>query len=65
VDAVRAETTKQSYPISEAAALTGLPSSTLRYYESKHRVYTEDDLDTLTRVACLRATGMSISGMRR
>ena len=29
-----APTTQHSYTIKEAAALTGLPASTLRYYES-------------------------------
>jgi DNA-binding transcriptional MerR regulator len=70
-------TTQRSYTIREAAALTGLPASTLRYYESisvirpisrgassKHRVYDEDDLDQLMWVACLAATGMSVSDMR-
>lgn len=71
-------TTRRTYSIKEAAALTGLPASTLRYYESigviapisrgessKHRVYTEEDLDLLTWVACLNATGMSVEDMRR
>jgi DNA-binding transcriptional MerR regulator len=71
-------TTQRTYTIKEAAALTGLPASTLRYYEtigvvppisrgasSKHRVYAEDDLDQLMRIACLAATGMSVSDMRR
>jgi DNA-binding transcriptional MerR regulator len=73
---VSAPTTSE-YTIKEAAALTGLPASTLRYYESigviapisrgassKHRVYDEDDLDQLMWVACLAATGMSVSDMR-
>ncbi len=73
-----APTTQHSYTIKEAAALTGLPASTLRYYESigviapvsrgassKHRVYDEDDLDQLMWVACLAATGMSVSDMRQ
>lgn len=67
----------RSYSIKEAAALTGLPASTLRYYEqigvitpisrgasSGHRVYDEADLDELMWVACLAATGMSVSDMR-
>lgn len=71
-------TAQRSYTIKEAAALTGLPASTLRYYESigviapigrgetsKHRVYSEDDLDTLVWVACLSATGMSVPDMRQ
>jgi DNA-binding transcriptional MerR regulator len=70
--------TDHSYTIREAAELTGLPASTLRYYESigviapvgrgetsKHRVYTEADLDQLVWVACLNATGMSVSDMKR
>ena len=32
---------------------------------SGHRVYDEDDLDQLTWVACLAATGMSVSDMRQ
>ena len=71
-------TTQRSYTIKEAAALTGLPASTLRYYESigvippisrgassKHRVYDEDDLDQLMWVACLAATGLSVNDMRQ
>ncbi len=72
-----ASTTQRSYTIKEVAALTGLPASTLRYYESigvitpisrgassKHRVYDEDDLDQLMWVACLAATGLSVAEMR-
>lgn len=75
---VSAPTTGHTYTIKEAAALTGLPASTLRYYEtigviapvgrgasSGHRVYDEADLDQLMWVACLAATGMSVSDMRR
>jgi DNA-binding transcriptional MerR regulator len=75
---VTAPTAPHTYTIKEAAALTGLPASTLRYYESigviapisrgvssKHRVYDEDDLDQLMWVACLSATGMSVSDMRQ
>ena len=73
-----AATAQHTYTIKEAAALTGLPASTLRYYESigviapidrgassKHRVYGEDDLDQLMWVACLAATGMSVRDMRQ
>jgi DNA-binding transcriptional MerR regulator len=74
---VSAATTPREYTIKEAAALTGLPASTLRYYESigviapvsrgassGHRVYDEDDLDQIMWVACLAATGLSVSDMR-
>ena len=70
--------TQQTYTIKEAATLTGLPASTLRYYESigviapisrgessKHRVYDEADLDQLMWIACLAATGMSVSDMKQ
>jgi len=75
---VSANTTQHQYTIKEAAALTGLPASTLRYYESigviapvsrgsssGHRVYDDADLDQLMWVACLAATGMSVSHMRK
>jgi len=75
---VSARTTQHEYSIKEAAALTGLPASTLRYYEqigvitpisrgasSGHRVYDEADLDQLMWIACLAATGMSVGDMRQ
>jgi len=75
---VSPRTAQHTYTIKEAAGLTGLPASTLRYYESigviapisrgassKHRLYDEDDLDQLMWVACLAATGMSVSDMRQ
>lgn len=65
------------YPIREAARLSGLTASTIRYYESiglldppsrdkssRHRVYSEEDLQLLEVVACLHATGLSIADMR-
>jgi DNA-binding transcriptional MerR regulator len=67
----------QNYTIRETAKLTGLPESTLRYYEtigliqpilrdssSKHRVYSENDVNRIIAVACLSAIGMSIENMR-
>ena len=73
-----AGTSSRTYTIREAAALTGLPASTLRYYESigvippisrgassRHRVYDEDDLDQLMWIACLAATGLSVSDMKQ
>ena len=71
------KTTERTYTIMEAAKLSGLPESTLRYYEtiglikpirrdmsSKHRAYTDDDINLVISVACLNATGMSIDAMR-
>jgi DNA-binding transcriptional MerR regulator len=67
----------KSYTIKEAARLSGLPESTLRYYEtvgiiepierdasSKHRVYSQGDVDLIDAIACLNATGMSLNDMR-
>lgn len=67
----------KSYTIKEAARLSGLPESTLRYYEtvgiiepierdasSKHRVYSQEDVDLIDAIACLNATGMSLNDMR-
>lgn len=66
-----------TYTIMEAAKLSGLPESTLRYYEtiglidrikrgetSKQREYTDEDINMVIAVACLSATGMSIDSMR-
>jgi DNA-binding transcriptional MerR regulator len=68
---------ERTYTIKEAAALAGLPASTLRYYESigvtapvargessGHRVYTDADVELLTGVACMAAIGMPVSDMR-
>src|SRR4051812_32704171 len=65
------------YSIREASRLTGLPSSTLRYYEtigivhsmqrgetSKHRLYSQSDVDMLDTIACLNATGMKLEDMK-
>jgi DNA-binding transcriptional MerR regulator len=70
--------THQEYTVQETARLTGLPESTLRYYEtiglippverdesSGHRRYSEDDLNVITSIACLNATGMSLDDMRK
>lgn len=66
-----------TYTIKEVSKVTGLPASTLRYYEtigiipsitrdksSKQRVYTEEDVNVLVAISCLSATGMSIDDMR-
>ncbi|GAA3819139.1 MerR family transcriptional regulator [Sphaerisporangium flaviroseum] len=64
--------------IAEVARLTGLTAHTLRYYEraglmlsppprgvNGHRSYTQRDLAWVILLSRLRATGMSIAGMRR
>ncbi len=71
------KTAFRTYTIREASNLSGLPESTLRYYEaigiirpidrnasSGHRVYTEKDMDILVAVSCLSATGMPLDSMK-
>jgi DNA-binding transcriptional MerR regulator len=61
-----AQVITHTYTIKEVSHLTGLPASTLRYYESigiinpvhrgassKQRVYGEEDLGVLDAVACI------------
>lgn len=63
--------------IQDTSRRTGLSGPTLRYYEevgligpidrdegSGHRRYTENDLDALQALACLRAMGVGIADMR-
>ena len=63
--------------IKQVSEMSGLPPSTLRYYESigiipvisrdsssKQRVYSEDDLGFIKNVACLYGLGLSITDMR-
>ena len=67
----------EKYTIKEAAKLSGLAESNLRYYESiglipyierdkssKHRIYSEDNINYIVSIACLSATGMSITDMQ-
>ncbi|WP_027410454.1 MerR family transcriptional regulator [Anoxybacteroides tepidamans] len=65
------------YTIKEVSKITGLPSSTLRYYETEQllpkiqrnpsgaRVYTEDDLEWIAVITCLKDTGMSIKDIKK
>ena len=66
----------QGYSISEVAQRFGLQPHTLRYYEKEGilspqktakgvRVYTDADLDRLSMICCLRATGMPIKDMQQ
>ena len=72
-----AHDSSKKYTITEAAKISGLPESTLRYYETigiirpierdaqtKRRVYSEDDINLVVAVACLNATGLSVDDMR-
>lgn len=66
-----------TYSIKQVSDLTGIPASTLRYYESEkllspvhrsetgRRVYGEKDMDWLSLITCLKNTGMPINKIRR
>lgn len=65
------------YSIREVAIRTGLPASTLRYYEREgllcdvqrngvgRRIYGEEAMDWLSIITCLKNTGMPIQEIRR
>src|SRR4051794_8476102 len=66
-----------THSIHDAAHLSGLPATTLRYYEdigllgpiardasSGHRRYSEADIELALAVACLSAAGMAVHEMR-
>ena len=66
-----------TYTIKEASDITGIPATTLRYYdkegilpflerkESGHRMFSEQDLSMLRIIECLKCTGMSIKDIRQ
>lgn len=68
--------TATTYSPAQAAEMTGFSLDTLRYYEriglldpvhraaGGHRRYTEDDLEWLDFLRCLRGTGMPIAKMK-
>lgn len=65
------------YSIQQVADATGLPASTLRYYESENllppvcrgnsgrREYDEQDLEWISIITCLKDTRMPISDIKR
>jgi dTDP-4-amino-4,6-dideoxygalactose transaminase len=69
--------TQEAWSVSEAAEQVGLTTHTLRWYEQEglvepvgrdsagRRRYTQDDLDRLNMLNCLRRTGMPVRDMRR
>jgi DNA-binding transcriptional MerR regulator len=75
--AAATEIAERELSIAEAAEISGLSAHTLRYYErarllepvgrngSGHRRYREADLERITFLARLRATGMPIREVRR
>ncbi len=69
--------TQEAWSVSEAAQHVGLTAHTLRWYEQEglvepvgrdsagRRRYTQEDLDRLDMLTCLRRTGMPVRDMRR
>ncbi|ALB29224.1 MerR family transcriptional regulator [Companilactobacillus heilongjiangensis] len=65
-----------AYSIGEVAEKTGLSSYTLRYYDKEglmpfvhrgnggRREFTDDDMDFVDLIACLKETGMSLKEIR-
>lgn len=66
-----------SHTIQEVSKITGLPASTLRYYESvgiiqpidrddssKHRKYSEKDVELIESIACLNAVNIPIKDIK-
>ncbi|MBW4082599.1 MerR family transcriptional regulator [Paenibacillus sp. S150] len=66
----------QGYSIKQTSELTGITEDTIRYYEkigllprarrkdNSHRVYSDDDIETMKLITCLKKTGMSLDDMR-
>jgi DNA-binding transcriptional MerR regulator len=66
-----------NYTIKQVSEITGLPSSTLRYYEKEQllpevrrnlsgtRVYTEHDLEWISIITCLKSTDMPIKSIKK
>lgn len=68
---------EKTYSISEVSKLTGIPISTLRYYDNQHllpnlqrlnsgyRVFTDADIENLKIITCFKNTGMSLSDIKQ
>jgi DNA-binding transcriptional MerR regulator len=67
---------EQSYTIKQTAEQTGITEDTIRYYEkiallpraerkdNGHRIYRQEDINTIRLIACLKKTGMPLEEMR-
>ena len=65
------------YTIKQVSEMTGIPASTLRYYDkegllpfierkgSGYRIFADSDIGMLQVIECLKKTGMSIKDIRR
>lgn len=66
-----------NYTIKQVSDMTGLPPSTLRYYEKEHllpeinkntsgiRIYTKHDLDWISTIICLKNTDMRLKDIKK
>ncbi|KWX71439.1 MerR family transcriptional regulator [Paenibacillus jilunlii] len=66
----------QGYSIKQTSELTGITEDTIRYYEkigllpraqrkgNSHRIYSDNDIETMKLITCLKKTGMSLDDMR-
>lgn len=67
---------EQTFTIKETAVQTGISEDTIRYYEkiallpradrkdNGHRVYRQEDIDTILLLSCLKKTGMPLQEMQ-
>ncbi|RCX22535.1 DNA-binding transcriptional MerR regulator [Fontibacillus phaseoli] len=67
---------EQTFSIKQTAEQTGITEDTIRYYEkiallprarrkdNGHRIYRQEDIDTIRLIACLKKTGMPLEEMR-
>ncbi|RXZ81115.1 MerR family transcriptional regulator [Paenibacillaceae bacterium] len=67
---------EQTFTIKQTAEQTGISEDTIRYYEkiallpradrkdNGHRVYREEDINTIRLLSCLKKTGMPLEEMR-
>lgn len=68
--------TEQTFTIKQTAELTGFSEDTIRYYEkikllpqaarkdNGHRVYHQQDIQTIRLIVCLKKTGISLEAMK-
>ncbi|MCK9860221.1 MerR family transcriptional regulator [Paenibacillus sp. ATY16] len=67
---------EQRFTIKQTAEQTGMTEDTIRYYEkiallpraerkdNGHRIYRQEDIDTIRLIACLKKTGMPLEEIR-
>ncbi|MBD3920374.1 MerR family transcriptional regulator [Paenibacillus sp. PR3] len=67
---------ERTFSIKQTATQTGITEDTIRYYEkiallpraerkdNGHRIYRQEDIDTIQLISCLKKTGMPLDEMR-